>query len=99
MGSCGNTKKDPSGKEFSQMITEGDIKVCTWLREICSCSCLTVLSGPAWVLLSKKNKPLFPPLYIILNFSRQPIKITDKNPGQIHFYLNDGGVSNMVLLP
>ena len=34
--------------------TEGKIKVCTWLREISSCSCLTVLPGPAWVLLSKK---------------------------------------------
>ena len=44
--------------------TEGEIKFCTWLREISSCSCLTVLSGPAWVLLSKKNKSLFPPLYI-----------------------------------
>ena len=43
--------------------TEGEIKVCTWLREISSCSCLTVLPGPAWVLLSKTNKPLFPPLY------------------------------------
>ena len=43
--------------------TEGEIKVCTWLREISSCSCLTVLPGPAWVLLSKTYKPLFPPLY------------------------------------
>ena len=34
--------------------TEGEINVCTWLREISSCSCLTVLPGPAWVLLSKK---------------------------------------------
>ena len=25
----------------------------TWLREIDSCSCLTLLPGPAWVLLSK----------------------------------------------
>ena len=39
---------------------EGAIKVCTWLREISSCSCLTVLPGPAWVLLSKTCKPLFP---------------------------------------
>ena len=31
------------------------------LREISSCSCLTVLPGPAWVLLSKTYKPLFPP--------------------------------------
>ena len=46
-----------------RLSTEGEIKVCTWLREISSCSCLTVLPGPAWVLLSKTNKPLFPPLY------------------------------------
>ena len=31
--------------------TEHPEKVCTWLRDICSCSCLTVLPGPAWVLL------------------------------------------------
>ena len=46
-----------------EVCTEGEIKVCTWLREISSCSCLTVLPGPAWVLLSKTYKPLFPPLY------------------------------------
>ena len=33
--------------------TERQIKVCMWLREISSCSCLTFLPGPAWVLLSK----------------------------------------------
>ena len=44
--------------------TEGEIKVCTWLREIYSFSCFTALPGPAWVLLSKTNKPLFPPLYM-----------------------------------
>ena len=33
------------------------------MREISSCSCLTVLHGPAWVLLSKTYKPLFTPLY------------------------------------
>ena len=43
--------------------TERQIKVYTWLREISSCSCLTVLPAPAWVLLSKKYKPLFAPLY------------------------------------
>ena len=36
----------------------------TWLGDISSCSCLTVLPCPAWVLLSKTNKPLFAPLYI-----------------------------------
>ena len=44
--------------------TERQIKVCTWLREISSCSCLTALPGPAWVLLSKTYKPLFTPLYV-----------------------------------
>ena len=34
----------------------------TWLREISACSCLTVLPGPAWVLLGKTCKPLFTPL-------------------------------------
>ena len=38
-------------------LTEGEIKVCTWLRELSSCSCLTVLPGPAWVLLSKTPTP------------------------------------------
>ena len=33
------------------------------MEEISSCSCLTVLPGPAWVMLSKTNKPLFYPLY------------------------------------
>ena len=51
--------------ELNQTFTEGEIKVCTWLREISSCCCLTALPGPAWVLLSKTNKPLFPPLYEI----------------------------------
>ena len=32
-------------------ITERQIKVCTWLRENSFCSCLTVLSCPAWVML------------------------------------------------
>ena len=32
------------------------------MREISSCSCFTVLLGPARVLLSKTYKPLFPPL-------------------------------------
>ena len=37
--------------------------VCMWLREFYSCSCLTVLPDPAWVLLSKTCKPLFTPQY------------------------------------
>ena len=35
----------------------------TWLREISSCSCLTFLTGPAWVLLSKICKDFFSALY------------------------------------
>ena len=38
----------------------------TWLREVSSCSCLTYLPGPAWVLLSKICKDFFSALYIQL---------------------------------
>ena len=31
--------------------TEMSKILCTWLREVCSCCSLTVLPGPAWVLL------------------------------------------------
>ena len=48
------------GGGFARHVPEN---ICTWLREIFSFSCLTVLPGPAWVLLSKTNIPLFPPLY------------------------------------
>ena len=40
--------------------TGSDYKVLTWLREFSSCSCLTALPGPAWVLLSKTFKPFRP---------------------------------------
>ena len=43
------------GFQLQLGYTEGEIKVCTWLGEISSCSCLTVLPGPAWLLLSKKQ--------------------------------------------
>ena len=33
--------------------TEMRLNLCTWLGEISSCSCLTVLPGPAWILLNK----------------------------------------------
>ena len=36
---------------------------CTWLGELSSCSCLTALPGPAWVLLSKIYKPFSRSLY------------------------------------
>ena len=46
-----------------RVCTEGEIKVCTWLQEISSFSCLTVLPGPAWLLLNKICVPLFWALY------------------------------------
>ena len=36
--------------------TEMRFILCTWFGEIYSCSCLTVLPGPAWVLLNKIYK-------------------------------------------
>ena len=54
------------------------------LREISSCSCLTVLPGPAWVLLSKTYKPLFEPLY--------------KNSTYINFAGNSTGVFPVIFL-
>ena len=50
-------------------ITELRKSLGTWLREMSSCSCLTFLPGPAWVLLSKTNKPLFPPLYSVVQLT------------------------------
>ena len=62
----------PSGPSYYAMIngdcwlrpnpttpdyTEPGIRACTWLREISSCSCLTVLPGPAWLLLNKICTP------------------------------------------
>ena len=38
---------------------------CTWFGEICSCCCLTVWLGPAWVLLSKIYKPFPGSLYVL----------------------------------
>ena len=46
--------------------TEAPEIACTRLGEICSCSCLTFLTGPAWVLFSKIYKPFPGPLYSIL---------------------------------
>ena len=69
----------PSGKRSKSSYTEGEIKVCTWLREISSCSCLTVLPGPAWVLLSKIYKPLFPPLYATICSSEEECLIPLKS--------------------
>ena len=37
--------------------------VCRQLRDICSCSCLPVLPGPTWVLLSKIYRTFLGALY------------------------------------
>ena len=41
------------GKLLDNITTEPQEKVCAWLREIYSCSCLAVLPGHAWLLLNK----------------------------------------------
>ena len=61
---------DDVGIACKEMKFNGCQKICTepikslgtWLRAISSCSCLTVLPGPAWVLLSKICKDIFPQL-------------------------------------
>ena len=44
----------------------------TWLGEISSCSCLTLLPGPAWVLLSKIYKPFPGSLYTVTKLKALP---------------------------
>ena len=48
---------------WRKTCTEPNKKACTWLREFCSCSCLTALPGLAWVLLSKIYISFCSPLY------------------------------------
>ena len=43
--------------------TEHRLKACMWLQEISSCSCLTFLPGPAWLLLNKICTPFIRSLY------------------------------------
>ena len=51
--------------------TEMRFILCTWFGEISSCSCLTVLPGPAWVLLNKICKYQISSLYIGDGMRRQ----------------------------
>ena len=53
---------------------------CTWLREFSSCSCLTALPDPAWVLLSKICKPFAGSLYIINLPTEAFVKMTKSRP-------------------
>ena len=48
--------------------TEAPEKACTWLGEISSCSCITFLPCPAWVLLSKIYKQFLGSLYLPASF-------------------------------
>ena len=50
-------------KKFVPQSTESGKKAYMWLGEISSCSCLTFLPGPAWLLLNKICKALFRALY------------------------------------
>ena len=45
------------------LYTEMRFNLCMWFVEFFSCSCLTVLPGPAWVLLSKTYKSYDSPQY------------------------------------
>ena len=54
-----------------QSPTEGEIKVCTWLREISFCSCLAVLPGPDRDLLSRICIPYFRALYMYTTIERK----------------------------
>ena len=55
------------------------------VARISSSSCLTVLPGPAWILLSKTYKPLFAPLYLKLNTD----SATEKMSYRLQFYLDE----------
>ena len=58
----------------------------TWLREISSCSCLTFLPGPAWVLLSKICKDFFSALFrytrYMWKFLTLLALLNNNNPGR-----------------
>ena len=60
--------------------TEMSKILCTWLREVCSCCSLTVLPGPAWVLLNYVLQRIFlssvhygPNLLVARSFGRSTL--------------------------
>ena len=63
--------------------TGSDLKVLMWLRAFSSCSRLTALPGPAWVLLSKTFKPFRPTQYmggprvLLTQFNMRPNSVKD----------------------
>ena len=58
----GGWKQKQSENHADVICTEAPEKACTWLGEMSSCSCLTSLPDPAWVLLRKIYKPFPGPL-------------------------------------
>ena len=57
-----------------------------WLREFCSCSCLPVLPGPAWVLLSKICILFCRSLYLRLI---RKVKFGNANVSQMTAFVNE----------
>ena len=64
----------------------------TWLRDISSCSCLTFLPGPAWVLLSKIWQDFFSALYTNWRWSCFTVSLSLLSLG--HFLLQSCRISN-----
>ena len=65
------------------------------MREISTCSCLTVLAGPAWDLLRKTNKPLFTPLYIFQAWDNWE-DVTHKSPESLLNGWMDNSYTSMI---
>ena len=56
----GAIRTDDFGKCYVTVgVQSSEKKACTWFGEICSCSCLPVLPGPAGDLLSRICIPYF----------------------------------------
>ena len=64
---------EPGERRDVSPCTELPKMGCTWLREMCSCSCKPVLPDPAWVQLSKIYNPFLGALYINPELSNKVI--------------------------
>ena len=51
------SRQNSDTKQKSESVQRSAKRLGTWLREISSCSCLTVLPGTAWLLLNKICTP------------------------------------------
>ena len=70
--------KSPLQQRHSRRCTEVPKMVCTCLREICSCSCLPILPGPAWVLLSKIYRLFLRALDRVIHLVDSNLPLTSK---------------------